>query len=260
MSRSSASYFPSLVEQPRDVRRLRLPRLLDRHRHAARSTGRRTATSWTAGSSRRRSPARRHGARRLPDARIEEGAIIEGPCFIDAGAVVKAGARIGPYSRHRAALPHRRRAPSSNGAILWPNTWVGQRSARRRDAIAGRHCHFGRNVDVGDDAMFGDKSVVTDFSREPDSAAESRDRADSAWQSLLGIFKAYDVRGLYPVGDQRRRGPPDRPGVRRLPRRAGASACRATCGCRRRRSRRRSSRARGRRAPTSSTTACAAPT
>src|SRR4051794_10990422 len=33
-----------------------------------------------------------------PDARVEEGAILEGPCFIDGGVVVKAGARIGPYS------------------------------------------------------------------------------------------------------------------------------------------------------------------
>src|SRR5262245_31355500 len=33
-----------------------------------------------------------------PQARIEEGAVIEGPCFIDEGTIVKAGARIGPYS------------------------------------------------------------------------------------------------------------------------------------------------------------------
>src|SRR5205823_14214928 len=33
-----------------------------------------------------------------PTARVEEGVVVEGPCFIDADAVVKAGARIGPYS------------------------------------------------------------------------------------------------------------------------------------------------------------------
>src|SRR6476660_2099243 len=32
------------------------------------------------------------------DARVEDGVIIEGPCFIDEGVVVKAGARIGPYT------------------------------------------------------------------------------------------------------------------------------------------------------------------
>src|SRR6187549_2091035 len=33
-----------------------------------------------------------------PDARVEDGATIEGPAFIDEGVVIKAGARIGPYS------------------------------------------------------------------------------------------------------------------------------------------------------------------
>src|ERR1051325_6694678 len=33
-----------------------------------------------------------------PDARIEDGAKVEGPCFVDEGVLVKAGARIGPYS------------------------------------------------------------------------------------------------------------------------------------------------------------------
>jgi ADP-glucose pyrophosphorylase len=49
------------------------------------------------------------------------------------------------------------------GAILWPNTWV-DREARLSSTIAGRHCHFGRNVQIGD-AVLGDKSVVTDYSR-----------------------------------------------------------------------------------------------
>ncbi|HEV3141085.1 MAG TPA: NDP-sugar synthase, partial [Vicinamibacterales bacterium] len=33
-----------------------------------------------------------------PEARVEDGASVDGPCFIDAGSVVKAGARIGAYS------------------------------------------------------------------------------------------------------------------------------------------------------------------
>jgi NDP-sugar pyrophosphorylase family protein len=50
------------------------------------------------------------------------------------------------------------------GAILWPNTWVDH-EARLGAIIAGRHCHFGRSVDVADGAVFGDKSVVTDYSK-----------------------------------------------------------------------------------------------
>jgi NDP-sugar pyrophosphorylase family protein len=97
-----------------------------------------------------------------PDARIEDGAVIEAPCFIDAGSIVKAGARIGPYSvlgRHC----HVAENAVVDGAILWPNTWVDS-EARIGAALAGRHCHFGRNAEVGS-AMFGDKSVVTDYSR-----------------------------------------------------------------------------------------------
>src|SRR5262249_60982186 len=33
-----------------------------------------------------------------PQARVEEGATLDAPCFVDEGTVVKAGARIGPYS------------------------------------------------------------------------------------------------------------------------------------------------------------------
>ena len=98
-----------------------------------------------------------------PDAKIEDGAAIESPCFVDAGAVVKAGARIGPYSvvgRHC----HIGENAVVDGAILWPNTWVDS-DARIGAAIAGRHCHFGRSTEVGDQAIFGDKSVVTDYSR-----------------------------------------------------------------------------------------------
>ena len=97
-----------------------------------------------------------------PKARIEDGAIIEGPCFIDAETVIKSGARVGRYS---VIGRHCRIAEDAQieGAILWPNTWV-DRDARIGAVIAGRHCHFGRNVEISGDAVFGDKSVVMDYS------------------------------------------------------------------------------------------------
>jgi NDP-sugar pyrophosphorylase family protein len=97
-----------------------------------------------------------------PDARIEDDVTIEGPCFVDAGAVIKRGARIGPYTvigKHC----HIGEGADIGGAILWPNTWVDS-EARLGSVIAGRHCHFGRNVTIRDAALFGDKSVVTDYS------------------------------------------------------------------------------------------------
>jgi NDP-sugar pyrophosphorylase family protein len=98
-----------------------------------------------------------------PGARIEEGAIIEGPCFIDEGAVIKAGARIGPYSvvgRQCHVEEHARIERS----ILWSGTRISQEATVCR-SILGRHCHVGRSALVDDGVVLGDKSVLTDFSR-----------------------------------------------------------------------------------------------
>ena len=98
-----------------------------------------------------------------PDARIEEGAVLEGPCFIDEGAIVKAGARIGPYS-----VIGRQSQIDENavveGAILWPNCRVSN-DAVVRDALVGRNCHIGRSVTVQPGAMIGDRTSLTDFTR-----------------------------------------------------------------------------------------------
>ena len=98
-----------------------------------------------------------------PQARVEDGATIEGPCFVDEGAVVKAGARIGPYSvvgRHC----HVEEQAAIECAILWANCRVSQQAVVRR-SILGRHCHIGRCAIVEDGVVLGDKSVVTDYSR-----------------------------------------------------------------------------------------------
>ena len=98
-----------------------------------------------------------------PNARIEDGAVIEGPCFIDDGAVVKSGARIGPYSVIGKQCHIEERATIER-SILWSGTRVCQ-EATVRHAILGRHCHIGRNASVEDGVVLGDKSVLTDFSR-----------------------------------------------------------------------------------------------
>ncbi|MGE3519983.1 MAG: sugar phosphate nucleotidyltransferase [Vicinamibacterales bacterium] len=98
-----------------------------------------------------------------PHARVEDGAVLEGPCFIDEGAVVKAGARIGPYSVIGRQC-HVEEHASTERSILWTGTRLGQEAAVRR-SILGRHCHVGRSAIVDDGVVLGDKSVVTDFSR-----------------------------------------------------------------------------------------------
>ena len=97
------------------------------------------------------------------DARIEEGAAIEGPVFIDEGALVKAGARVGPHT----VLG--RQTQVEEGAvvertILWPNCRVGSH-ATVSDALLGRQCHVGRNVSLNSGAVLGDKTTLTDFTR-----------------------------------------------------------------------------------------------
>ena len=98
-----------------------------------------------------------------PQARVEDGAIIQGPCFIDEGAVVKAGARIGPYSVIGRQCHIEERAVVEQ-SILWSATRVSQEAQVRR-SILGRHCHIGRSATLDAGVVLGDKSVVTDFSR-----------------------------------------------------------------------------------------------
>jgi mannose-1-phosphate guanylyltransferase len=97
------------------------------------------------------------------DARVEDGATIEGPCFVDDGVLIKAGARVGPYS----VLGRQTQVDEEaviEGAIIWPNCRVG-RDASVRAAILGRNCHLGRNVSVNGGAVLGDKTTLTDYTR-----------------------------------------------------------------------------------------------
>jgi len=98
-----------------------------------------------------------------PEATIEAGAEVAAPCFIDAGVIVRRGARIGPNT---VIGPHCEIAEDAvvSGAILWPHTRVDH-GARIGAILAGRHCHFGKFVEIADGMVFGDNSHVTDFSK-----------------------------------------------------------------------------------------------
>ena len=96
-------------------------------------------------------------------ARIDEGVELQGPCFVDEGAVVKAGARILPYSVI-GRQTHIDEAAVIDDSIIWPNGWIG-REAQVSGAILGRNCHIGRNAVVSPGAVLGDKTAVTDYSK-----------------------------------------------------------------------------------------------
>ena len=98
-----------------------------------------------------------------PQAKVDEAAIIEGPCFIDEGVVVKAGARIGPYSVIGRQC-HVEEHALIEESIVWANSRISQEAIVRR-SIVGRHCHIGRSALVENGVVLGDKSVVTDYSR-----------------------------------------------------------------------------------------------
>jgi NDP-sugar pyrophosphorylase family protein len=96
-----------------------------------------------------------------PEARIEDDVTFDGPSFIDAGAHVKTGARIGPYSVLGRGVVVEESANVEN-TILWPNTRIGQ-SAVVNGPILGRNCHVGRNAVVKSSSVLGDKTLLTDY-------------------------------------------------------------------------------------------------
>jgi NDP-sugar pyrophosphorylase family protein len=97
-----------------------------------------------------------------PEAQIDSGATIEGPVFIDAGCVVRTGARIGPY----AVLGERCSVEDGaqvSDAILWPETRVG-READVRSAIFGKSCRIGAHATVRN-GVIGDHTDIAEYSR-----------------------------------------------------------------------------------------------
>jgi NDP-sugar pyrophosphorylase family protein len=97
-----------------------------------------------------------------PQATVENGARLEGPLFIDAGCVVKSGARIGPHT----VLGEDCRVDEDanvSGAIVWPGSHIA-REAEVRDAIIGRGCRIGGNASVVG-GVLGDKTEIAEYSR-----------------------------------------------------------------------------------------------
>jgi NDP-sugar pyrophosphorylase family protein len=98
-----------------------------------------------------------------PDAKVEEGATLEGPCYVGEGTVVKAGARIGPYTVLGRQC-HVEEQAVVERSIVWMGSRIGQAAVVKR-SILGRQCHIGRSAVLEEGVVLGDKSVVTDYSR-----------------------------------------------------------------------------------------------
>ncbi len=187
---------------------------------------------------------RPRGMRFAAGARSRTARSIEGPCFIDAGVVVKTGARIGPTASSAGTVTSkstRRSSERSSGPT--------PASARKRSSaksILGRHCHIGRNA--ARRTRRGPRRQVGGHRLQPAVGHMSCTSVRS--RHLQGLRHPRRLPGR----DQRRRGA--QRSARHSSRISSAdeSPSAATCASRRRRSARRSSTARPRRAPTSSTT------
>jgi NDP-sugar pyrophosphorylase family protein len=77
--------------------------------------------------------------------------------------VIKAGARIGPYSVIGRGTEVEEGA-SVAGAIIWPQCHVSP-EASVSNAILGRNCYLGRSVSVDGAAVLGDNTTLTDYTR-----------------------------------------------------------------------------------------------
>jgi mannose-1-phosphate guanylyltransferase len=98
-----------------------------------------------------------------PEAKVEEGVELHGPCFVDEGVVLKAGAKVLPYSVI-GRNTHVEEGAVIDGSVIWPNGWIGQ-DAHVHGSILGRNCHVGRNSTVEHPVVLGDKTVLTDYSK-----------------------------------------------------------------------------------------------
>ena len=118
------------------------------------------------------------------------GRELQGPCFVDEGRSCKAGARIGPTASS-AARRHIEEHAVVDGSIVWANSWISQEAHRARlDPRPQLPYRPQRRVEHG--VVLGDKSVDHDLQHGYEPAASGSVHRSS-------IFKAYDVRGLYPA-------------------------------------------------------------
>ena len=179
-----------------------------------RSTGRRTATSWTAGSRRRRFCGRPGGAVVSPRRAIDDGRDDRGPVLHRRRRGRQARRPHRPVHRHRRALPHRR-GRRHRRRDLWPNT-LGRRATRTsgatsRAAALPLRPHTSTSA-TGRDVRRQSRSV-TDYLDE----LMVHRNIEPLMPFLPVDFQGLRRPRLYPVRDQRSRRARHRPRVRRVP-------------------------------------------
>ena len=97
-----------------------------------------------------------------PGARVDPSVRLEGPLFVDDGCIVKAGARLAPYTVLGRNCQVDEDANIA-GAIVWAESQIG-REARLVDTIIGRSGEIGRNAQV-ERGVLGDQTHIAEYSR-----------------------------------------------------------------------------------------------
>ena len=97
-----------------------------------------------------------------PSARVHDRARLEGPLFVDEGCVVKAGARLGPYT----VLGRNCQVDEDAniiGAIAWAESHIC-REAHVANTIIGRSGTINRNAQLHG-GVLGDNTSIAEYSR-----------------------------------------------------------------------------------------------
>jgi NDP-sugar pyrophosphorylase family protein len=97
-----------------------------------------------------------------PSARIDPTVRLEGPLFVDDGCLVKARARLGPYTVLGRNC-HVEEDANVSGAIVWAESQIA-REAQLIDTIVGKAGEIGRNAELHR-GVLGDKSHIAEYSR-----------------------------------------------------------------------------------------------
>ena len=97
-----------------------------------------------------------------PGARVDPSVRLEGPLFVDEGCIVKAGARLGPYTVLGRNC-HVGEDANVAGAIVWADSHI-EREAQLIDTIVGRAGEIGRNAQL-QRGVLGDKTQIAEYSR-----------------------------------------------------------------------------------------------
>ncbi|MBQ2956395.1 MAG: NTP transferase domain-containing protein [Clostridia bacterium] len=110
-------------------------------------------------------PGRPGGVCRMPGARVARDAVLEGPCFIGEGAVVKAGAKIGPYSVLGEGCVVGAQAGVKR-TVMWKHASLGE-GAQARGCVLAENAAMGAGSAAFEESVLGSGANLGDGAALP---------------------------------------------------------------------------------------------